>query len=76
MLYRSKMSNYCWKKNISGLLYTTMGQTWHDMTTKFCAVRDAGDSSAPFKVLNVDMDKDPVQAAEDLFANIFEVAEK
>ena len=46
------------------------------MTTKFCAARDAGDSSAPFKVLNVDMDKDPVQAAEYLFANIFEVAEK
>ena len=50
-----------------------MGQAWHDMTTKFCAVCDP---SAPFKVLNVDMDKDPVQAAEDLFANIFEVAEK
>ena len=31
---------------------------------------------APFEVLNVDMDKDPIQTAEDLFAHIFEIAEK
>ena len=61
-------------KNIRS--YYTQQWDKHDMTTKFCAVCDAGDSSAPFKVLDVDMDKDPVQTAEDLFANIFEVAEK
>ena len=32
--------------------------------------------SAPFKMLNVDMDKDPIETAEDLFAHIFKVAEK
>ena len=46
------------------------------MISKFRVVHNTGDSSAPFKVLDVDMDKDPVQTAEDLFANIFEVAEK
>ena len=30
----------------------------------------------PFEVLNVNMDKDPIQTSEDLFAQIFEVAEK
>ena len=32
--------------------------------------------SAPFEVLNVDVDKDPIQTAEDLFAHIFKIAEK
>ena len=30
----------------------------------------------PFEVLNVNMEKDPIQTSEDLFAQIFEVAEK
>ena len=38
--------------------------------------KDISAIKAPFEVLNVHMDKDPIQTTEDLLAHIFEIAEK
>ena len=41
-----------------------------------CFLESEEQSSDFLIVLNVNMDKDPIQTSEDLFAQIFEVAEK
>ena len=44
--------------------------------SKLCEMLGSKYIWAPFKVFNVDMDKDPIQTTKDPFAHFFEIAEK